>query len=63
MGTVRTQSTRLDLSDDVEEVYAYFEANGDGDGRAPGADDQRHRERQVLTLETAGESTAREAEA
>ena len=32
MGSVKTRSTRLDLPDDVEEVYAYFEANGFGDG-------------------------------
>jgi len=32
MGLVKTQSMRLDLPDDVEEVYAYFEANGFGDG-------------------------------
>ncbi len=32
MGSVKARSTRLDLPDDVEEVYAYFEANGYGDG-------------------------------
>ncbi len=32
MRSVQAQSTRLDLPDDVEEVYAYFEANGFGDG-------------------------------
>jgi hypothetical protein len=32
MGSVKVQSTRLDLPDDAEEVYAYFEANGYGDG-------------------------------
>lgn len=32
MGAVHLQSTRLDLPDDVEEVYAHFEASGFGDG-------------------------------
>src|SRR5450759_1254808 len=32
MGSVKVQSTRLDLPDDAEEVYADFEAKGYGDG-------------------------------
>jgi hypothetical protein len=32
MATVTLSSKRLDLPDDVEEVYAYFEAQGFGDG-------------------------------
>ncbi len=32
MGTVNARSTRLDLPDDVEAVYAHFEANGFSDG-------------------------------
>lgn len=32
MDAVHVKSTRLDLPDDVEEVYAYFEAQGFGDG-------------------------------
>ncbi len=32
MGSVTAKSARLDLPDDVEQVYAYFEANGFSDG-------------------------------
>lgn len=32
MGSLQAKSTRLDLPDDVEEVFAHFEANGFGDG-------------------------------
>jgi hypothetical protein len=32
MNAVPVRSTRLDLPDDAEAVYAYFEANGFGDG-------------------------------
>jgi len=31
MRSVQAKSSRVDLPDDIEEVYAYFEANGFGD--------------------------------